>query len=744
MKLNYCNLNYFLAFALFFVLNALNAQTIVKIGDLKLKDTSTVVTVRGVAINGSELGTTIRYMQDGTGGLAVFYTIAANPDFAKIKRGDSVEATGKLKSYNALLEIDPLQSFKLISSDNAVKPVTITPDQLPNFSSQLVRINNGKFTDGKLNFGGGTNYNLSFGALKVQARVNNGSALIAKNIPTGSLDLVGINSIFNTTYQILPRDSADLLNYPTIITQQPTVSNIKSTSLSINWLTTASGTTSLIYGASPTNLTSSVDSTTLGLNHSISLTSLTPATIYYVQVSSAANGITSTSNIFSVITSSLSSGEMRVYFNHSVDETVAKNGNKPLATDGNACETAYVGLINAATKTIDLAFYSNGDTVIINALKNAAKRGVRVRYVTDNATSISAFGDTSQLGFKFQRSYSTNLMHNKFFVIDADVTDKCWVYTGAMNWSIQQINTDYNNALLIQDQSLGKVYTVEFEEMWGGNTANYNRTASKFSTDKANNTPHAVSINGKLVEVYFSPSDNAASALIKNIDSATKDIQFENLVFTSVDLSTAMINASKRKLKMRGIVDGLDTSSSSSKTLLMSNNGVQVKIWVKGVQFHHKTCIIDAINNDVNLDPKLITGSYNWSGNGENFNDENVVIVHDLTIANIYLQEFEQRWKEATGFILNTSNQISEGLKFDITPNPTDNFIKLSVENNVADELVISVYNGIGQNISSFILNKAFGNTTRDLNVSNFNNGQYYVRITSGKSVLTKAFVVAK
>ncbi len=736
-------LNYFFTLLLFSI-NTLSAQTVSKIGDLKIKDTSNVFTVRGIATNGAELGTTIRYIQDGTGGIAVFYTVAAQPEFAKIKRGDSIEVTGKLKSFNALLEIDPLQSFKVISSDNIVKPITITADQLSNYPSTLVRINNGRFTDGKINFGGATNYNLSFGATKIQARVNNGSLLVGKPIPTSSLDLVGINSAFNATFQVLPRDSADLFLYPNILGQAPTVNNIKTTSLNINWQTTVSGSTSLVYGTSATSLTSAIDSANLGLNHTISLTGLTPATIYYVQVSSTANGITSVSNIFPVITSSLSSGEMRVYFNHSVDSTVAKNGNKPLATTGNTCESAYAAYFDKATKTIDVAFYSNGDTVLINALKNAVKRGVRVRYVTDNSTSIAAFGDTSQLGFKLQRSYSTNLMHNKFFVIDADNVNNCWIYTGAMNWSIGQLFTDYNNALLIQDQSLARIYTVEFEEMWGGATANYVRSTSKFSTDKSNNTPHSVNINGKLVEVYFSPSDNAASALIRNMDAATKDIQFENLVFTSVDLSTAMINASKRKLKIRGIVDGLDTSSSSSKTLLMSNNGIQVKIWEKGVQFHHKTCIIDALSNDASLDPKLITGSYNWSGNGESFNDENVVIVHDLALANIYLQEFEARWKEAKGFILSTSDQISDGLKLDIAPNPAREIVKFNINNDVSNDLVISIYNSSGQNISSFILSNGLGNSERSIDVSNFTNGQYFVRVASGKSVLTQSFVVLR
>jgi len=58
---------------------------------------------------------------------------------------------------------------------------------------------------------------------------------------------------------------------------------------------------------------------------------------------------------------------------------------------------------------------------------------------------------------------------------------------------------------------------------------------------------------------------------------------------------------------------------------------------------HHKYLIVD--NSDPSSDPLLLTGSHNWSSSAEYRNDENTLIVHDATIANIYYQEFTERFR---------------------------------------------------------------------------------------------------
>ena len=56
--------------------------------------------------------------------------------------------------------------------------------------------------------------------------------------------------------------------------------------------------------------------------------------------------------------------------------------------------------------------------------------------------------------------------------------------------------------------------------------------------------------------------------------------------------------------------------------------------------FHHKVLIID--------DQAVVTGSFNFSANADESNDENVIIVSNSDVAAQYLQEFQRRWAEAT------------------------------------------------------------------------------------------------
>ncbi|HYX06621.1 MAG TPA: phospholipase D-like domain-containing protein, partial [Bacteroidales bacterium] len=50
-------------------------------------------------------------------------------------------------------------------------------------------------------------------------------------------------------------------------------------------------------------------------------------------------------------------------------------------------------------------------------------------------------------------------------------------------------------------------------------------------------------------------------------------------------------------------------------------------------------------------DPVVLTGSHNWSAAAEDRNDENTLIVHDATIANIYYQNFVKRFMDNLGLL---------------------------------------------------------------------------------------------
>jgi phosphatidylserine/phosphatidylglycerophosphate/cardiolipin synthase-like enzyme/DNA/RNA endonuclease YhcR with UshA esterase domain len=727
----------------FFLVQNIFGQTI-KISEARLKDTGTVVTVRGVVTNGAELGQTIRYFQDGTGGLAAFYTTVTRPTFATVKRGDSIEVTGKLKLFNALLEIDPITAHSVLDSNKKVTPLSITADGMAEINEGiLVKLPFGTFTaQADVTFGGNKSYELNIGTQKVTVRVNNNSALIGRIFPNTEVSLTGIVSDFKGAYQLLPRDYNDIEFKGIALTKAPALTTTTTSAITLNWETNVSGSTQLLYGLTP-DLGQKIDTLLNRSNHSITISGLSPATIIYVQtysVNAFNTKDTVKSTIQAYITKSTSTGEMRVFFNHSVDTTVASPAtNKPLAVTGARCESELVSLISKATLTVDVAMYSNATTTIRDALKAASARGVRVRYISDKNAQNTIFSDTASLGFKFLKKPTDDLMHNKFFIIDAGDAQKSWVSTGSTNLTTNQVYTDYNNMIWIQDQGLAKTFTVEFEEMWGSTTATPNATKGKFGASKTSDTPQKITLgNNKKIDVYFSPSDDASKAIYEAIGTANTDVEAALLILTYFDLGTALNNSRIRGADTRVLVHN-DTVTASSQLKFLLGNGGKVKLFPGTDIFHHKYCIVDGKNPASN--PILITGSHNWTNTAETKNDENTLLIYDAAIANLYLQEFEARWKTTISGVNDTK---IEGFEVKIYPNPVSDLLTIDMKNEVSEKVNLTLYNAAGQPVEAHFMNQTKGEMTKMIPLSNYPVGQYFIRFDVDGKVMTKTIQVIR
>jgi phosphatidylserine/phosphatidylglycerophosphate/cardiolipin synthase-like enzyme len=71
----------------------------------------------------------------------------------------------------------------------------------------------------------------------------------------------------------------------------------------------------------------------------------------------------------------------------------------------------------------------------------------------------------------------------------------------------------------------------------------------------------------------------------------------------------------------------------------LRSGGVTVHTDANPYIMHHKVIIID--------DQTVILGSYNFTGNAEDNNDENILIVHDPEVAAAYLGEFGRVLRDA-------------------------------------------------------------------------------------------------
>lgn len=169
----------------------------------------TEVTVSGIVTSGTELGI-IRYMQDSTAGIAVYPGTGSVLGFAPA-RGDSITVSGILKSFQNLLELDPVTHFVVHSSGHNLPDfITTSPAQITGeLESSLVRINGVSFISSG-NFAGSTNYNYVVNGESGTARISSSSPLVGTPIPDKMVNIMGVMSIYQTTYQLLPRDEYDI------------------------------------------------------------------------------------------------------------------------------------------------------------------------------------------------------------------------------------------------------------------------------------------------------------------------------------------------------------------------------------------------------------------------------------------------------------------------------------------------------------------------------------------------------
>ena len=712
-----------------------NAFAQISIEDARQMEIGQTVTIQGIAISGAEFNK-IRYIQDGTGGLGIYPGDDSVGDWeTDIQRGDEVIVTGVLADFNGLLEINLITEYTVLSENNDLPiPIELTIDEIgESYESRLVQINNAVFDNAGDTFQGSVNYTILTDDGTINVRVNSNSPLIGNTIPISSINVIGVLSQYND-YQILVRDIEDLqLASDFYFTSLPEQKNITTNSFDIEWTTNVAGEGGGIrYGTTIGDWTSveMFDNTS---NFKINVSDLEPATFYYVQAFSSFEMEVVFSKIQLMSTASLSSGAIEIYFNHDVEEGFS-NGSNANGDSYNELKDALLEKIDNANETIDLCIYNNDRNFIVDALSDAVDRGVKVRYIANEGTANNALQSTLPFPVIFVNQW--NLMHNKFVIIDAENTDESWVITGSTNFTETNMENDFNNMIMIQDEALAKCYELEFNEIWGSAGDLPNESNSLYGDDKTNNTPHQFMIGGRLIENYFSPSDNVTAAIENAINTAETDLQFALLAFTKNELGWAVLNAHNDNVATRGILEAINVLESEYNYLL--NNGVDIRPHSPSYQMHHKYAIIDATNPA--SDPIVITGSHNWSNSAEKENDENTLIIHDVDIANIYLQEFEARWAEVLTGIKTVDN--IKGVQWETFPNPAIDYINIEIVSDWNEVANLTLWTIEGQLVYQKEIELAKGHQNTSIDLTKFTPSTYLAVLSIGDRQVIKKIQV--
>jgi phosphatidylserine/phosphatidylglycerophosphate/cardiolipin synthase-like enzyme len=649
---------FILSFTMLFSIHSYS-QTI-SISSARLKPAGTVVTVKGI-ITSSEFGS-LKHIQDLSGGIALY-----DAKVSGLLKGDSVQVTGAIKAYYGDLEISPVNSFTVLNSGNTLpdpKVVSLSAGFSETYIAQLVRFTGVKFVNGGA-FAASTNYKIEKSGVTKEVRIQSGTDLVGKNIPTDNITITGIMVHYINTqgtiniYQLYPRSMNDIVlgsgpNINSVLTQ----SDIHPNDFKVSFTTENPGNTIIKYGLTKSLELGSLKDDVQDTLHSMVINGLNPASFYYVQALSAdANQDTSRSAISYFSTASLSSGKMFAYFNNSVDTKYARGIDA--VTLNLTIDDTLVAYINRAKQSIDMSIYNlNNDNLSANistALNNAAARGVTVRVVYDGSTANKGIGTLSTSVKKLMSPQGSNysIMHNKFLVFDAKSSnpDDAFVWTGSTNLTDDQVHSDFNNVIIINDQALAKAYVLEFEEMWGATGPDPNSSISKFGPFKTDNTPHFFNVGGSLVELYFSPSDLVTQKIINTINSADHDIYFATYVFTRTEIAYPMADKYNKGVYVAGMIGDTGGTNGAAYDVLKPVINDNLLVYSGGGKiFHHKYAVVDQA--DPWHDPLLLTGSHNWSSSANTTNDENTLIVHNFDIVTLYMQEWAKRFAEKGGTVV--------------------------------------------------------------------------------------------
>jgi phosphatidylserine/phosphatidylglycerophosphate/cardiolipin synthase-like enzyme len=142
------------------------------------------------------------------------------------------------------------------------------------------------------------------------------------------------------------------------------------------------------------------------------------------------------------------------------------------------------------------------------------------------------------------------------------------------------------------------------------------------------------------IEVVFSPNNGATAAIIKALGEAKKSVLVSAYSFTSEPIAKALLNAKKRNVKVKIILDKSQMSQRYTSTTFFTNQGFDLKIDVKHAIFHNKVMIID--------DNTVITGSFNFTKAAESKNAENLLIIrNNPQLAQLYTKNWWLHWNQS-------------------------------------------------------------------------------------------------
>jgi phosphatidylserine/phosphatidylglycerophosphate/cardiolipin synthase-like enzyme len=144
-----------------------------------------------------------------------------------------------------------------------------------------------------------------------------------------------------------------------------------------------------------------------------------------------------------------------------------------------------------------------------------------------------------------------------------------------------------------------------------------------------------------LIETGFSPDGDAERLVLKVINASQKSIRLAAYSFTSPKVVRALMEAKKRGVDVRVVVDEKGNQSKSGTAALNLLTGARIPVRTNGEYAIHHDKYIVADNLHVQ------TGSFNYSRAAAGSNSENVIVIwHNAELAASYLRHWQSRYAQ--------------------------------------------------------------------------------------------------
>ena len=276
------------------------------------------------------------------------------------------------------------------------------------------------------------------------------------------------------------------------------------------------------------------------------------------------------------------------------------------------CTRYWIDFADQAERTLHCALYELNEPNIKDFLErkqNEVDLQVVIDDDSENDTKVNLVIDKGSA-----------LMHNKFCVIDDS-----YLVTGSMNPTVNDATKNNNNLLLIHSEKIAALYEQEFDELW-----------NKKRNNKTETSPFI--FNTTQITIYFCPEDECADKIIKELQKAEKEIYFMTFSFTHTGITNEILLKHNNSVEVKGVFERRQNSDYSPYDTFLYQ-GMDVYLDANKNTMHHKVFIID--------NETVTTGSMNPTKNGNENNDENLLIIKDKEIASLFLKEFEKVWDGA-------------------------------------------------------------------------------------------------